>query len=642
MQKNLLLTLTFFLFLSTIIVAQDNILFSVGDTKVNKSEFEYIYQKNNFNNKADYSRKSLDDYLNLYVNFRLKVKEALAQGLDKNDRFKEELASYEKQLLDSYIDKEIAEKLIKQEYERAKTDVNVSHIYISVNNNNEKEALAKAQQIQQQLKSGASFEELAKSSDDKQTAEKGGKLGWFNSFQMTLPEIEETAYAMKVGEVSGIVKTRLGYHILKLNETRTARPKLKAAIIKRFFPITDTSAKAKKAIEDTMQLAYAKLKANLSFEKAVEQFSDDDMTKNNKGQLEWFGINTYTKIFEETVYGLKDGEYSQPFKTATAWYIVKRLETAKPLSYEESVPVLKTKLQNAPQYQYQMDKYLDKLTEKLAAKSLTENYAAFKKRLTDLALATPFAYRDTTAAKTLLQIGSKKYDENDFGKKIQESFYTMFAKPGTDKYDELIKKAKQDLTLEYYKSDLKQNNTEYKALMDEYRNGIMIFSLSEKNIWNKASDDSVGLLAFYNQNKTDFNLKKRASVRTVYADDLKQANAIYKLINANKEITDEALTEKIKALGITTPRINTQVQSEGKATVNINAESVTKPAAIDNKIQITQVYNLQPPKVRTFDECRGYVVASYQEYLEKQWVESLKKKYPVSVNKDVFESMVKK
>ena len=151
MQKKLLASLAFLLGILFNIVAQDNTLFSIGETKVKKSEFEYIYQKNNFNNKADYSRKSLEDYLNLYINFRLKVKEALAQDLDKDDKFKEELNSYDKQLLDSYIDKDIVDKLIQQEYERSKTDVNVSHIFISPNNINEKEAFAKIQAIEKQF-----------------------------------------------------------------------------------------------------------------------------------------------------------------------------------------------------------------------------------------------------------------------------------------------------------------------------------------------------------------------------------------------------------------------------------------------------------------------------------------------------------
>ena len=291
MPKNLLffLTLCVGTFFNTI--AAEDVLFSVGDTKVAKSEFEYIYKKNNFNNKADYSRKSLEDYLNLYINFRLKVREALAEDLDKNDRFKEELGSYEKQLLDSYIDKDVMEKLLKQEYERSKTDVSISHIFFpAAQDGNLTDAFAKATEAYKKIKAGTAFEEAATASMDKPSAAKGGRIGWFNSYQISLPEIEDAVYNMKPGDVSLPVKTRLGYHVIKLNEVRPARPRLKAAIIKRFFPLADSSAKAKQLTEDTIRVAYAELKKNIPFEKVVQRYSEDELTRSN--QDNWIGLGS--------------------------------------------------------------------------------------------------------------------------------------------------------------------------------------------------------------------------------------------------------------------------------------------------------------------------------------------------------------
>ena len=178
--------------------------------------------------------------------------------------------------------------------------------------------------------------------------------------------------------------------------------------------------------------------------------------------------------------------------------------------------------------------------------------------------------------------------------------------------------------------------------MDEYRNGIMIFALSEKNIWNKASEDSIGLLTYYNNHKEDFNLKKRATVRTVFVDNAKQAKTIYKYLIENSDVSDDVLSVEMKKIGISSPKINTQVQSEGKSTADINTKSVSNPTTINNQLQIVQVYNLQPAKKRAFEECRGYVVAAYQEYLEKNWIAELKKKYQVNINKDVFETLVRK
>jgi peptidyl-prolyl cis-trans isomerase SurA len=305
------------------------------------------------------------------------------------------------------------------------------------------------------------------------------------------------------------------------------------------------------------------------------------------------------------------------------------------------VPVLKAKLQNMPQYQFELDKFIARLNDKLSVKHYTEYYPQLKQRLAVFAANAPFLYRDTIQPKLMLQIGDKKYNENDFGKYIQENFYTVFPKPGMDKYDALLKNAVQSFVLDYYKDDIRANNSEYKALMNEYRNGIMIFSLSEKYVWNKASDDSAGLLAYYNQHKSDFMLKKHATLRTVYADNLRQANSIYKYLSKDKMVSDDALSEKMKTLGVAEPGITSQTIEEGKSKVSLSAEALEKPKEDGQKYVITQVYNILPEKQRAFEECRGYVVAAYQEQLEKKWLDELRQKYPVVVNNDVFESMVK-
>lgn len=643
MQRILLLFIILITLSHSNVNASDDVLFTIDDTKVYSSEFKYIYQKNNFNNKADYSKKSLDDYLALYINFRLKVKQALDEGLDKNERFLDELSAYEKQLLDSYVEKNILEKLVKQEYDRSQTDVFISHIFIQVADNDWDKALVRADDVYKKIKGGLSFEDAAKQfSDDKQTQEKGGKIGWLNSFQMTFPEIEEVSYTMKPGDVSAPVKTRLGYHLIKLNETRPARPKIKVAIIKRYLPVKEATDSAFKAVEDTMKLVYSKLKKNESFESLVQQYSQDEMTKSSGGQMDWFGINTYAKVFEDAAYALKDGEYSAPVKTSTAWYIIKRLETAKPLNFESSIPLLRTKLQNSALFQYELDKFTAQLKKKYSVKEWTSTYPEFKQRLSSFSAISPYVYKDTSAPAKLLQIEDKTYNENDFGKKIQGMYYTITPKQGMDRFEVLIEKAAQSFLLEFYKEDIKANNQEYKLLMDEYKNGIMIFALSEKNIWNKASEDTVGLLQYYNDHKTDFNLKKRATVRTITVSNSKQANALYKMIASNRGVSDEMLIEKMKSMGIEQPNINTEVKEAAKTTLDLSKEYVAKPQFSDNTYKIIQVSNVLPERSRSFDECRGYVVAAYQEFLEKQWVKSLKDKYKVVINTPVLESLVKK
>ena len=644
MNKFILVSFLLFITIANSIFAQEDVLFTIGNTKVKKSEFEYIYKKNNINNKADYSKKSLEEYLDLYVNFRLKVQESLSLGLDTLERNKEELRMYENQLLNSYVDKDILDKLINQEYERSKSDVNISHIFFAAPNNADvANAMTKALNASNEIRNKVPFEKVATSSEDKKTSILGGQLGWFNAYQIGLPEIEEAVYKMKVGEVSAPIKTRLGYHIVKLNETRPARPKLKVAIVKRFFPIADTTGLAIKAVEDSMKLAYSLLKANQPMESVVTRFSEDDASVANKGEIDWFGINTYAKVFEETAYALKDNEVSAPFKTNTAWYIVKRLQTSKPSTFDESAAVLKTKLPNLPVYQYEMDKFIQRLSDKYSIKQFQTGKEALRQHIIALAQTAPFVYKDTTAPKTVMQIGNKVYSENDFGKEIQNVFYSTLPKQGADKYDLLINNATQKLIIDYYKNDLKTNNDEFKSLMNEYKNGIMIFSLSEKYIWNKAADDTLGLYNFYKENTSKFDLNDRATVRKITADTKALAIKAQSILKSNKAISEEALLEKLNSGNNAKVKVHSQIlDANNSDKINIKQESISNYKLENGKYTITQVLNPLKAQARTFDECRGYVVAAYQENLEKRWINELKQKYPVNINKNVLDSLVKK
>jgi peptidyl-prolyl cis-trans isomerase SurA len=205
----------------------------------------------------------------------------------------------------------------------------------------------------------------------------------------------------------------------------------------------------------------------------------------------------------------------------------------------------------------------------------------------------------------------------------------------------MIKNVADILVLKAFKEDIKNTNKEYNALMEEYKNGIMIFSLSEKYIWNKASEDSLGLLAYFNLHQSDFYTKKTAKLRTIYTNDLQQATTLYKYLSENKPATEESLRQKMKSIGIAKQKIETILLEEGANNKTPLVASITQPMNINGKYCIKQVYDVVPGKPRTLSECRGYVVAAYQQQLEKDWLNDLKKKYPVEINKDVFESMLK-
>ena len=277
--------------------SDERTLFTVGNEKVTVSEFEYVYNKNNVNNQANYSDTSLRNYLNLYENFRLKVREAEAMKLDTIASLKNELEGYRKQLAKSYLtDREITDKLIQEAYERSKTDLNASHILIKCDENaNPADTLIAYKRIvalKKIIDKGESFEKLARdSSEDPSAKTNDGNIGWFSVFGTIYP-FESMAYSLKKGQVSQPVRTEFGYHLIKLNNSRPARGQIHVAHLLIHFPDKATEAQ-KDAAHKKVDSVYALIRSGkITFEEAVKTYSDDKGSRASGGVLPWFGIRS--------------------------------------------------------------------------------------------------------------------------------------------------------------------------------------------------------------------------------------------------------------------------------------------------------------------------------------------------------------
>ncbi|QQR98746.1 MAG: peptidylprolyl isomerase [Sphingobacteriales bacterium] len=633
-----ILLLNTLLLLSTVIYAQDEVLFTIDDTEVKRSEFENIYKKNNYNGKEDFSRTSIENYLDLYINFRLKVKEANSLGYAQNDKFRDEFAVYEQQLLNSYVDKEVLDKIIEQEYNRSKKDVELSHIFFAVTNDSTKlTAEKKAKDIYQKIKSNQlSFDEAAKISDDANTKFVKGNLGWYNAYQIALPEIEDIAYQLEPGQIAEPILTKYGWHIIKLNNTRTARPTLKVAIIKKFLPLNGTKDDHQ-ALQDTMKMIAKMYQDGVPFEQLVTKYSEDENTKTFGGKLDWFGINTFAPEFEEAAYSIKNiGDISEPVLTKSAWYIIKKVDETKPQTFEESKSVLKTKLQNSALYEMALTDFVNDKKATYGYVANNKNIALFKKYMARFIGDYSFKYKDTFPNLVLYKIGNVDYDQNKIGSGIEKIYYTLNTKQGTNRLDALFDEVLKNNIVSRYKEDIQQNNIEYKNLIQEYRDGIMIFDISEQKIWNKALEDSIGVRNHYEQNKEKYIKPSTIKERTVQLNNSKNAKKIYKTLLEDPNINSNVLQDKLSVMKETSPVITKEISNSK------NAVSVQKPKKTDNTYTIKQYYQYSPEKTKDFEECRGYVIADYQEKLEKEWIDNLKVKYPVKINQDILNKLIKK
>ncbi|MBX7227600.1 MAG: peptidylprolyl isomerase [Chitinophagales bacterium] len=634
-------------FPSFVVLSQEKTLFTIGGEPVNVADFEYIYKKNNINNKADYSKASLQEYLDLYTNFKLKVKEAESEGMDKDPAILDELSSYENQLFDSWLDKKITDKLVQEAYDRSQYDVSVSHIFIACDKNRPEEIQSTKKSIEaiySLLVDGANFEETAKTySSDKTSREEGGYLGYYTALQINYKAFEDAAYNTAVGKFSKPFQTEMGWHIVKVNDKRPARGKIKVAIIKKLIPPFEEQ---QPLVEKQVDSIYNALKNGASFADLAKTLSDDQFTNYNGGQLDWFGISQYAQVFEDAAFGLqKNGDICAPFKTKTAWYIIQRLDRAGIPTYEDAKPNLYSKVKKSDRYANARYEMADSLYNAWHIKIDQVVFDSIKARTLVAFNNIPFTFPGSATETTLFK-GDNGIDVSDnyFGRLMEGNFRFSKGLISESKFTELFKIAKGEMVMELLKKRLPTTDADYGHLVKEYKDGILLFDQMEKNVWSVAMQDTTGLKNYFNNNREKFKYADRANVATYQFEDEKSAKSFLKLAKKYPTVNDSTLLEKCKALNIQTTLKTETIEKNGTGMSNQIKWTKGFSAVIknDNKFSVVRTNNILPARLKEFDEVKGFVVAAYQDEIEKKWIAALKKKYPVVVNQSVFEGLIKK
>lgn len=610
-------------------------LFTIDGTPTSKEEFEYIYKKNNINNQADYSKTSLDDYLKLFINYKLKVKQAYSLGLDTSAALMKEYDGYRKQLLDSYIQRHLIDPLIQQEYDRSQNDVAISHIFVSKSTPQSEQKIKEAYQ---KLKNGDKFEAVAKKySEDSISAANGGKVGYFAALQIGYPQIEDALYNVPVGKYSDVITTDLGYHIIRVDATRPAYGRVKVAIIKMGIP-TDKAAQL--IIKNRMDSIYSALKAGSDFAQLAAKYSDDYNSNMKGGELEWFGINTYVKEFENAAFNIpNDGEISVPFATATSYYIIKRISKMAKLSFEESESVIKAKLMHSKMYEHKLNDFLSQLKSQYSYVPNNANLELFTKKVSALIDVYPFQFPVQSSPLELFSINGKSFNENQIGEAIKNNYVKVTGKLGEERTKALVEMSLNDNLMNVYEQLLADSLIEYSNLLDEYKNGVLIFELTKNQVWNKATTDSIGLEKFYNSLGNKYMWNERAEIIHLQTDSSISENGIAKLIKKQKLNTQEAWSAYIQKNPKSGISFSHEIIEKGDTThtpINWNLG-----LHADEQGHLYQTLRLIPAHRKSLSDVRGYVVAAYQEYLDQEWIKHLHQKYDVKINKDVLQSMVK-
>ncbi|HFC00005.1 MAG TPA: peptidyl-prolyl cis-trans isomerase, partial [Phaeodactylibacter sp.] len=549
----------------------DPVLFSVENNPVHLSEFKYIYTKTN-GGKADFSKKSLEEYLDLYVKFKLKVQRAKDMKLDTIPSLQQELEGYRQQLANSYlVDKQVTERLVKEAYERTKKDIDVSHIMVSIKPNaTPKDTLAafeKIKNIKANLDSGIEFAKVAKGgSDDKSAKSNGGHIGFITAL---LPngfyDFETAAYNLKKGETT-IVRSAAGYHILKVNGSRPARGQIEAAHILIRKNKKDNGAAAKVTIDSIYQV----LQNGGDFEALARKYSQDNLSASKGGNIGFFGINKYERSFENAAFAIpKDGEYSKPVQTQVGWHIIKRLRKKPIESYEIAKRKLQPQIQKDSRYQIAKDAMLQRIKKEGKFRENKRAFTKFTGTLGDDFKTHKWKPSDQPARDVLFTLaGNVKYTVADFEafakKNSRDRLRMGRSKTAKQIADFLYGKFVSENLMKYEERQLDKKYPEFKALMREYEEGILLFEATKILVWDKASQDTVGLEKYFAAHKDNrkYMWNERAEV-SFYSLKKQAAKRIKKVRKCAKKRSPEKTLAKVnKKEKILTHR--TEIIEKGK------------------------------------------------------------------------------
>lgn len=618
-------------------------VFTYGKYAVTKDEFEKAFYKNPASNAG--RKKALREYLDLYINFKLKVRAAYDAGLDKDPTQQYELQNFKKQLADNIINDEANVKgLVKEAFERGRKEIHVQQVFIEVPENADTaDAFKRVQAAFRQLKEGKDFASIAQQfSTDEATKQSKGDLGFVTVF--TLPyELESVLYSLKPNAFSLPVKTKAGYHIFKNAGERSSSGSRRVAQILIAIPPAATDDE-RVAASQKADSVYSLLKSGGNFASLASALSNDLSSSHTGGELPEFTIGTYSPEFENVAFSLKtSGEISKPFQTAYGYHILKLIE-AKTAPADINDPVVFASLQ---------EKVLKDNRLELSKKELIQNKLALIKykpphlktddlfNYTDSALKRDKAVVKSLNANTaLFSFGTETMKAGDWVRFVKASSNSGYLS-SKNGYKELYKSYVAAAADEYYHKHLEAYNDDYRQQVKEFKEANLLFGIMERRVWGKANTDTVGLLQHYSQHKPKYMWPASADAIIVSCSDEVKAVDLQRKLKNTLSNWRTIMSDVGPEVTADSGRFE-QAQLAIADKSNLKAGVVTAPVKNQNDTMFTitaviKVYD--EPAQRSFEDARGLVISDYQQVLEDKWIADLKRKYPVKINEAVFQSI---
>lgn len=627
---------------------KNDVLFTIDDKPYYTDEFLRIYNKN-IDLIKDESQKDINQYLELFIGYKLKVNKAFKLELDKKESYINELKSNRTQLAKNYLtDSKVTQELIDEAYDRMQKEVRASHLLILVDENalpaDTLAAYNKTIALRKRILNGEDFAQLAaENSMDTSAKENKGDLGYFSAFRMVYP-FESGAFLTKKGEISEPVRTRFGYHLIKVTDIRANRGEMNAAhimVMKANDSIKEIEAKSK--INDI----YKKIQQGENFENLAKEFSEDKSSSESGGVLNKFSSGQLSSPeFENVAFNLsKENPISAPFQSQFGWHIVKFIERFPMKTAKEMQQDLSSKISKDERSRKISNSVNNTLKKEYPVKRDDKMYKSVASTITaDFTAGTWKNSESELYNKPLLTINKKPIDAKTFLNYAmeQQSSYKDSKQELGSITNTLYNNFVNEQLNKYADENLENKFPEFAHVVEEYRDGLLLFDLMEKEIWERAKTDSIGLKKFYEVNKDKYAWKIRKDLTT--ASSTKEAATIKAatLLKANKSADD--IKKALNTENLVDIMINEGVYEEGNTAIPANLPQnmgITDIYKNGLYFYVTKVNKVLPAGLKTFEEAKSKVINDYQQYLEENWVSELKKEFVIKVNADVFSKISK-
>lgn len=611
-------------------------LMTIGGETISVKEFLRVYNKN-IDLVQDESQKNIDYYLNLYTNYKLKLKEARTLGFDKKDSYKKEFESYKNQLSKAYTtDKEVTETLVKEAYNRTTSEVKAHHILVRIQPG--QDTLAAYEKIKA-LRSRMVKEDFT----SLRTALHDGKsvfvedLGYFSAFKMVY-DFENAAFNTPLGQTSKPFRTQFGYHVVKVLDKRPSKGKVQVAHIM----IANNQKDSTLVPENRIKEIFRSIQEGDSFESLAKQFSDDKSSAAKGGVMNPFKSGDIrSEIFVNTAFGLKEiGAISEPIQSQFGWHILKLISKTPVEPYEQIKVDLEQKVKRDARSKIIRQKMLEKLKQQytISQPSLESVVAKIQKNDAD----DTWEVEASMEPQVFLKIESQEFSYRDFLDLLNKNKRSFKASTGKSKFisNQYALFLGNNL-FQYKKNNLINENEDYANVLKEYEEGLLLFDIMENKIWKGAQLDSIGLKSYYNENTSKFKSNSKITATIARSNKKKKLKAVKKMWSQgfSTDAISQKLNERDQALIFSSGDF--EIDSPLIPKNMVFNKGISEIYSLDDNYVLLNISNIETPQILSFEDAKGAVISKYQSVLESKWLETLRNKYPIVINEKILSDLKK-